>query len=145
MCACFSEPNRNTIWFLRLSWEIINSVAENALVKICFDTFFCLCSELLHDVNVLGLSVVYLDLLSSCSSAAYWQFYETVLLSVAVMRELVFFSEHLNMEVFHIKNGRSDKGCWSKAVDRCFCGSVLVLCSHKILEGYMSNLSEVFT
>lgn len=80
------------------------------MVKMCFDKFFCLCSELLHDVNVLGLSVVYLDFLSSCSNAAYWQFYETVLVSVAVMGKLVFFSEHLNMEVFSIKYGRSGKG-----------------------------------
>lgn len=50
--------------------------------------YFCLCSELLRDVSVLGLSVVYLDFLSNCSSVAYWQFYyETVVFRVAVMGE----------------------------------------------------------
>lgn len=90
------------------------------MFSFLFFFFFYLSTELLHDVNVLGLSVVCLGFLSSCSGVAYWQFYnETVVFRVAVIGECVFFFEDLYMEV-----QRSDKGSWGTAVDRCFYGSV---------------------
>lgn len=72
--------NNKTILLLRMFWL--------RCVLLPFFFFFCLCSELLHDVNVFGLSVVCLDFLSSCSSGAYWQFYcETAALRVTLMGE----------------------------------------------------------